>query len=250
MPAQGGSLTPTVLVLGGTGRTGRRVLGELLRRGCAVRAIVRSTTTLGDVVNHPALTLVNGSVLSLGAHELRQVVRGCNAVVSCLGHTISFKGILGPPYGLVSGAARRVCAAIRANRPAAPVRLIVMCSVSVNHPGQSESRRSAFERLFLALLCVVLPPAGDNQRAANFLHRRVGTADPFIEWVGVRPDTLREGEISEYTLHKHLVSGVFNPASTRMANVAHFMADLATDGAIWSHWKGKFPVIVNSTAGG
>lgn len=34
---------------------------------------------------------------------------------------------------------------------------------------------------------------------------------------------------------------------TSRINVAHFMADLITDNDIWSNWKGKMPVIYNST---
>ncbi len=37
---------PTVLLLGGTGRTGGRVLGQLLDRGVPVRAVVRSAERL------------------------------------------------------------------------------------------------------------------------------------------------------------------------------------------------------------
>ncbi len=31
-----------------------------------------------------------------------------------------------------------------------------------------------------------------------------------------------------------------------MANVAHFMCELATDEAAWQRWKGCMPVIVNA----
>ena len=40
----------TVLLLGGTGRTGGRVLRQLLDRGVAVRAVVRSAERLPDGV--------------------------------------------------------------------------------------------------------------------------------------------------------------------------------------------------------
>ena len=30
-----------------------------------------------------------------------------------------------------------------------------------------------------------------------------------------------------------------------MANVAHFMCELATDRRTWARWQGKLPVIVN-----
>ena len=31
-----------------------------------------------------------------------------------------------------------------------------------------------------------------------------------------------------------------------MANVAHFICDLATDSEVWATWRGKLPVIVNT----
>ena len=62
----------------------------------------------------------------------------------------------------------------------------------------------------------------------------------------VRPDTLREGDVTEYTLHEGLVNSLFRPGETNMANVAHFMCDLATDPEVWATWRGKLPVIVNT----
>jgi len=244
-----GAPRPTVLVLGGTGRTGQRVLQELVRRGCMVRAIVRTVETLPTtIVQHPAVTVVVGSLLSLSQAELRRAVQSCDAVVSCLGHVISVKGILGPPHDLVTRAIQQVSAAIEANRPASPVRVILMSSVAVNHPAGSDTRRHVAERLLLAALRVVLPPARDNQRAADFLYRRLGVAHPFVQWVAVRPDTLEDGEVSAYTVHEQLVSSVFAPAETRMANVAHFMGELATSESTWGRWAGKFPVIIDSMA--
>ena len=69
----------------------------------------------------------------------------------------------------------------------------------------------------------------------------------FTQWAVVRPDTLLEGDVSEYTLHEGLVSSLFAPDGTNMANVAHFMCELATDPEVWAAWQGKLPVIVNSS---
>ena len=67
-----------------------------------------------------------------------------------------------------------------------------------------------------------------------------------MQWAVVRPDTLLEGDVSEYALHEGLVSSLFKPDSTNMANVAHFMCELATDPEAWDDWKGKLPVVVNA----
>jgi hypothetical protein len=242
------SAPQTVLLVGGTGRTGRRVLEQLLGRGVRVRAIVRSARKLpAGVTGNPDLAVVEADLLSLGDAELRRHVLGCDAVISCLGHVISFRGVFGPPRDLVAQAVTRLCRAIDAVRPARPVKFILMSSVSVHRPGGRDTRRGAFETGFLWLLRGLVPPARDNQRAANFLQGTVGMTSPFTQWAAVRPDTLLEGDVSAYALHEGLVNSLFTPGSTNMANVAHFMCELVTDPKAWDDWKGKLPVIVNAT---
>jgi hypothetical protein len=239
-----------VLLVGATGRTGQRVLAQLLARGVAVRAIVRSSAGIpAGLAGHPGLTLVEGSLLAFTDLELQDQVRGCDAVVSCLGHVLSLRGLLGPPYDLVARATTRLCRAVEALHPARPVRFILMSSVSVHRPAGLDTRRKAFERAFLWLLRALLPPARDNQRAADFLQERIGPGNRFVQWAVVRPDTLLEGEVSEYATHEGLVNGLFAPGQTRFANVAHFMCGLATGQQAWADWQGRYPVIVDAAAG-
>jgi len=241
MPAQ-----QTVLLVGGTGRTGRRALQQLLDRGISVRAILRSGRKLPpDVAGNPNLTVIEASLLSLPDDELQRHLRGCDAVVSCLGHVLSLKGIFGPPRDLVTRATMRLCRGVEALQPPAPVKFILMSSVSVNRPGGLDTRRGSFERAFLWMLCGVLPPAKDNQRAANFLLEQIGPNNTCVQWTVVRPDSLLEGEVSEYALHEGLVNSLFAPGSTNMANVAHFTCELVTNAKTWSDWKSTLPVIVN-----
>ena len=246
----------TVLLVGGTGRTGRRVLQQLLDRGIGVRAIVRSKEKLPtEVAGNPDLTVIEASLPSLRVEELEPLVRGCDAVISCLGHVISFKGIYGAPRDLVWRATTGLCRAIEAIQPATPIRFILMSSVSVHHPARPEPRRGKLERAFVAVLRGLLPPAKDNQRAADFLCNEIGAAvhgayHPFVQWTVVRPDTLLDGEISEYLVNEQLVSSLFKPDSTRMANVAHFMCELATNPQTWASWQGKLPVITNLASSG
>jgi uncharacterized protein YbjT (DUF2867 family) len=243
MPAQ-----QTVLLVGGTGRTGRRVLEQLLSRGINVRAIVRSAEKLhAGVAERPGLSVVEADLLALSDEELLRQVQGCDAVISCLGHVISIKGIFGPPRDLVTRSVERVCRAIRASQPARPVKFILMSSVSVNRPGGMDTRRGRFERAVLWLQRGLVPPGRDNQRAADFLHDVIEAADPYAQWVVVRPDTLKEGDVTEYALHEGLVDSLFRPGETNMANVAHFMCELATDPEVWAAWRGRLPVIVNAT---
>lgn len=245
------SATRTVLLLGGTGRTGGRVLTQLLERDVAVRAIVRSAARLpAHVTLHPRLQVVEAALATLPPDQLQRHLAGCDTVISCLGHTISLRGIFGPPFQLVTRAVSNVVTAVRVTAPAHPVRIILMSTVAVPRPDRREQVRGAGQRLLLWVLRTLLPPARDNQTAADVLTNDVGDKDPQVQWVAVRPDTLREGDVSPYDLHDELVDSLFRPGETAMANVAHFMCELTCDVAMWDRWKGRMPVIVNCKAAG
>ena len=242
------STQQTVLLVGGTGRTGRRVLEQLLGRGVRVHAIVRSIQKLpAGAAQNPNLVVVEASLLSLTDEELQRHIRGCDAVISCLGHVISFKGACFPPRDLVTRAATRLCRAIEALQPTEPIKFLLVSSVSVNRPGGADTRRGKLERAFVWMIRSLLPPAKDNQQAADFLNDSIGTANPFVQWATIRPDALKEGDAARYTLHEGLVNSLFAPASTNMANVAHFMCELVTNPQVWNEWKGKLPVIINES---
>lgn len=220
---------------------------QLLQRGVRVRAIVRSRSKIAaELAVHPTLTLIEANLLALPDDELQRHLDGCDAVISCLGHNISFKGIFGRPRDLVSKATQRLCHAVQSSRPTAPIKFILMSSVSVNRPDHLDTRRGGAERAFLWLLRALLPPVIDNQRAADVLLHDIGAKDAFVEWSVVRPDALLEGDVSEYAIDEGLVDSLFSPGSTNMANVAHFMCELVTQPQTWAEWKLKLPVITNT----
>jgi hypothetical protein len=236
-----------VLLLGGTGRTGGRVLQQLLDRGVHVRAIVRSAGRLPEgVAGHAQLTVIEAEPLSLSREEMLRHVAGCDAVISCLGHTNDLKGVFGAPRELVTPMVERACAAAVALQPTEPIRIILMSTVSVYRPGALDARRGGVERVLTGLLRALVPPAKDNQDAADFLLEYVGTGSPFVQWAVVRPDTLLDGDVTEYVLHEGLVSSLAKPDHTSRANVAHFMCDLVTEPRVWKAWRGGMPVIVNA----
>jgi hypothetical protein len=94
---------------------------------------------------------------------------------------------------------------------------------------------------------LLLPPHRDNENAADYLRTAVGQNDKSIEWVAVRPDSLiDEDQVTEYNVSPSPTrSAIFAPGSTSRINVAHFIADLITDGTVWDQWKGQMPVIYN-----
>ena len=68
-----------ILILGGTGRTGKELIKEALKRDFEVNAIVRDAAKLST---HSRLTIWEGDVRDSGL--LSEAMDGCQAVLSCL----------------------------------------------------------------------------------------------------------------------------------------------------------------------
>lgn len=238
----------TILVVGASGATGRLLVKELLNRGEKVTAIVRSTEKLTELLKNEKLTVIKASVLELSETEMFAYVKDCDAVASCLGHNISFSGIYGQPRRLVTETARRLCAAIEANKPKKPVKFVLMNTTGNRNRDLNEPISFA-EKVVLALLRLLLPPQADNEKAADFLRTKIGQNNKVIQWTAVRPDGLIDEEYaSEYTVHPSPArSAVFNAGKTSRINVAHFMAELITNSSTWNKWKGQMPVIYNQS---
>ena len=236
----------TVLVAGATGNTGRPLVQQLLSLGHTVRVIVRSRDRLPDaVLEHPNITLIEASILDLSDEQMAEFVRGCDAVVSCLGHVISFKGIFGAPRKLCTDATHRLCTAIESNHPTSPAKFILMNTVGVSNPTLKE-RRGIFERGVLTLLRWLIPPHNDNETAAQYLHETAGKQSEYLDWCSVRPDSLINAEVSSYDVTESPLTGLFTGRPTTRSNVAHFMTQLIEDEALWNTWKFKMPVIMNA----
>lgn len=236
-----------ILIVGATGATGRLLTEQLLERGHSVKIIVRSPEKLPEAVrNHANLTVIKAAVLDLSDAELAQSLQGCDAVASCLGHNLTFKGIYGHPRKLVTDATRRLCQAIRTNNREEKTKFVLMNTVGNSNRDLNEPLSLA-EKAVLALLRLVVPPHVDNEQAADYLRLEVGQKDSLIEWTAVRPDSLLDEDIvTEYQLYPSPTeSAIFGSRETSRINVAHFMADLMTDDACWETWKGQMPVIYN-----
>jgi hypothetical protein len=237
----------TTLIIGASGATGRLLVEELLERGQKVKIVVRSEENLPETIkNHENLYVTQASILDLGDAEITQLVEGCSAVVSCLGHNMSLKGMFGGPRRLVTDATRRLCEAIRASDAKEPVKFVLMNTAGNSNRDLVEPI-SFGQKCVIGLLRLLLPPHIDNEMAADYLRITVGQNDPMIEWTAVRPDgLLDETKISDYeTYGSPTRSAIFNAGTTSRINVANFMARLIGNDDIWQVWKGQMPVIYN-----
>jgi len=236
-----------ILVVGATGMTGRRLVEQLLGKNYKVRIIVRSSHKLpADIVENPNTTTIEASVLDLTDEEVTEHVKDCDAVVSCLGHVMNFKGIFGEPKKLCTDATRNLCNSLEKHSLPKPTKFILMNTVGVQNP-DLEEKRNWFERGLLTLLHHTLPPHRDNETAAEYLHKTVGKENKSIEWCCVRPDSLINAEVSPYDITESPTTGILNGRPTTRSNVAHFMTELIENEELWSTWKFRMPVIMNSS---
>lgn len=234
-----------VLVLGGTGATGRFAIKQLLEKGHEVLAITRSREKMKSIISeNDRLEIVEGDFLSMGQGTLKEMLSGCSGAISCLGHNLTLKGIYGQPRKLVRDSIKRVWEIFNELPDTSP-RKIVLMNTSGNRNKVNREKYNFGEWLVTGIIRGLLPPHSDNEQAARFLQSQ-GLSEK-VQWVAVRPDSLVDSEeITDYEAFISPVrSAIFNPGKTSRINVADFIVQLITNNELWSQWKGELPVIYN-----
>jgi len=237
----------TTLVLGASGATGKRLVEQLLNMGQKVKIIIRPTAKVTDKwKNNEKISIIKANISEVSADEMMSYIVDCQSVVSCLGHNITLRGIFGKPRKLVTNSVKLLCTAIQKNSSEKPIRFVLM-NTTANRNWDLNEPISAWEKLVMGLIRLLLPPQSDNEKAADFLREDIGQNHKLIQWVAVRPDTLIDEDfLSEYEIYASPVrSALFNPGKTSRINVGNFMARLILENDLWKEWKGKMPVIYN-----
>jgi nucleoside-diphosphate-sugar epimerase len=235
-----------VLVLGASGATGKLVVMQLLLREINVRVVVRESAALPrEILDNPLVEIVKGSITEFTDTAMRSLLQGCDTVVSCLGHNITFKGLFGKPRNLVSHTVEKI-SEIAMEKGDIKIKFILMSTTAYANTHTGE-KRSLGERIILSLLKLFLPPHADNVRSAEYLYKEIGKDNKNVQWVAVRPDTLVNEEIVNpyQVVESPTRSPLFNAGTSSRINVAHFMAELITDEELWQQWQSKMPVVYN-----
>ena len=235
-----------VLVLGASGATGRLVVSQLVNREISTRIVIRENAKLPeDILKNKLLDIVIGNITEFDSVKNSALIEGCDAIVCCLGHNITFKGIFGKPQMLVYQSLKNVCDAIinSSNKKAK----VVLMNTTGNENKEINEKRSFGERIILSILTALLPPQKDNVSASKYLSVVIGKNNKKIEWAVVRPDALlNDDKESPYEVFEAIIrSPIFNPGRTSRINVSHFMTELITNEELWQKWKNKMPVIYN-----
>ncbi len=194
-----------ITVLGATGRTGRLVVAEALRRGHGVTALVRdgTTTTLP-----PEVMVRFGEVRD--ADALRGAVAGADAVVSALG----------PRSGDPTLHRDVAAALVGVLREAGVRRFVGVSGAGIAVPGDAKSARDR-------LISVLIRRFG-GAAVADKAHEYAVWAASGLEWTLVRPPRLTdEPATGAVEHHPHR-----SPRATALgrADLAAFLLDCAERG--------------------
>lgn len=201
---------PTVklLVLGGSGGTGRQIVGQALDAGHDVTVLAREPGKVA--IHHPRLKIVSGDTTAGGA-SLSGGMRGQDAVISAIGRGKTFKS-----DGLIQ---RSVPGILGAMQTTGVRRLMFTSALGV---GETFRDSPILPKVFFKTL---LRDIYADKLVGDDLIRASG-----LDWTIVQPAVLTDGPLTRtYRSGEHLaMSGL--PSISR-ADTAHFILDRINDTA-------------------
>src|ERR1700730_7682554 len=205
-----------ILVLGGTGGTGRLIVSQALERGQQVTALVRSPEKASDL---QGAKLIVGDVRD--EKVLREALKARDAVVSALGTPASpFREVT-----FLSTATRALVGAMKAEQVSRLVCITGMgAGDSAGHGG------FLFDNLIFPLLLRKVYADKDRQEAI--------VRDSGLDWVLVRPSVLNN-KPGRDTIRALTDLSSFHGGTISRANVASFVLDQVRDDT----WVHRFPLI-------
>lgn len=231
------------LVLGASGATGQLVVMQLLKHGIQARIVFRESAAVPDeILRNSQVEIVKGNITEFAGDKLKDLLCDSDAIICCLGHNLTLRGIYGQPRRLVYDTVFNVVEVIL--KEGLPKKKLILMSTTGFTNKKNNENNTLGEKIVLALAGLLLPPQSDNLCAANFLIEKVGN-NHRVEWVAVRPDTLiNEEKESEYEVFPSPKrSPIFDSGKTSRMNVSQFMADLLSNESLWQKWKFETPVI-------
>ncbi len=196
-----------LLIIGGTGKTGRELIRQGLEKGHRITALVRNPAALQ--IASPNLSVIQGDVLV--ADQLTRAVQGQDAVLSALGHKRFFL-----PSSRLSAGTRNILDAMEQH---GVKRLICITSMGIR---DNRFRLGLYYTLFVIPVIVGFYFM-DKARQEKLIE------DSRLDWTIVRPGQLTIGKKRENIKHgANLGHYIFTHMISR-ASVAGFMLGLLED---------------------
>lgn len=227
-----------VAVFGSTGQTGFQVVKQLLDENIYVKAVARNDEKFLNIKNADKLDIIIGNIPEMDRSSIKSLLYDVDAVVSCLGHNLSIKGVFGKPHYLVFNSILKILDNLNNEKKQ---KVILMNTTACKNDVLLE-KYTVGEKIVMNIFHNLLPPQRDNEKALKLLMDHDD-----INWVAVRPDTLIDEEkVTEYKIFETVQrSPVFNAGKTSRINVANFIKELIVNEDLWTKWRHKTPVIYN-----
>ncbi len=191
-----------IAVIGATGRTGRPLAEELLRRGHTLTVLVRDPDKLGPLAER--VEVVTGD--SRNRSDLDRLVTGAQAVVSALGPTAKESSLH----------AHTATALVEAMHAAGVTRLVGVSGAGIDVPGDQKSRSAK-------IISKAIQTLGGKVVADKPAEYAVFAASDLV-WTLVRPPRLIDGQATGRVEH-HAHRSTRSTKITR-ADLAHILADV------------------------
>jgi putative NADH-flavin reductase len=196
-----------LVVLGGTGGTGRAVLEQALAAGHDVTAVVRNRSALDA---RDRLSIVEGDVTDAGS--LERHLEGADALISGLGSRASLR----EPVTLYSRSSEAIVEALR--RRQVKRLLVVTAGGYVKDP----AAHWWFRRVIQPILVRVLRHVYDDMQRMEAIIERSE-----LDWTIVRPARLLDGPATGS--YRTVTNGLVPKGGTiTRADVAHLLLDALT----------------------
>ena len=198
-------LTVRLLVLGGTGGTGRQVVAQALEAGHDVTLLARDPSKAR--VQHQRSRIVEGDVMASAA--LGETMRGQDAVISAIGRGKSFTS-----ENLIAQSVPGIIAAMRAN---GVKRLVFTSAIGV---GDTYRDSPLLPKIFFRTL---LRGIYADKLIGDQMIRNSG-----LDWTIVQPVVLTDGPLTRnYRVGEQLRLSGINKVSR--ADTAHFIIECIND---------------------
>lgn len=196
-----------LLIIGGTGGTGKELIKQALENDYLVTALVRSPDKLKE--KHPNLFVVKGDVLD--SNSLERVIIGQDAVLSALGH----KRFIIRTTILSAGTKNIMDAMIKYNVK----RFICITSLGI---GDSRFKLGLYYTLFVipVILFFYFQDKSHQERLIK---------ESNLDWTIVRPGQIFNGRRRTKYRHGNKVGSYVLTKMISRADVAHFMLKQLTD---------------------
>ncbi len=192
-----------IMLIGGTGKTGKQIIKQALERGHEVTALVRNPKKIK--IRDPNLVVVEGNVLV--PETLERTFTGHDIVISALGHKKFFIKTT-----ILSRGTQHIIRAMQKNQIH---RFICITSLGIN---DSRFKLGLYYTLFV-IPFIILFYFLDKEKQERFIQK----SD--LDWTIVRPGQLTNGrKRANYKQGKGLGSYILTKMISR-ADVAHFILD-------------------------